>query len=140
MDPWDETVRPVYRTPSHTEMLERDLAEAQAQVRRLGRELKKEQQRRAETAEAYTKTVTNLVRTVQENTVLRYEYERLKRLAPERESTGNGGPNVLGITLTCAEIAAIRKAMARLHHPDVGGDGARMQAWNVALDELEEGL
>ena len=136
MNSRDETVRPPQRTLGYTAMLERDLAEAQAQVRRLTRELKKEQQRLAETAEAYTKTVSNLVRTVHENTVLRYEYERLKRCTPE--SDGYAVPQVLGISLTRIEIAAIRKAMARLHHPDAGGDVARMQAWNVALDELEE--
>lgn len=137
MDPRDETVRPPFRA-SYTGMLERDLAEAQSQVRRLTRELKKEKQRLAETAEAYTKTVTNLVRTVHENTVLRYEYERLKKQAPECDE--RPGPNVLGINLTRIEIATIRKAIARLHHPDVGGDAARMQAWNVALDRLEESL
>src|SRR5918997_4154927 len=136
MDSRDDTLRRLYRAPNFTDALESDLAEAQAQVRRLQRELKKEQQRLAETSEAYSKTVTNLVRTVHENTVLRYEYERLKRCAPE--SDGRTGPEVLGISLTRIEIAAIRKAMARLHHPDAGGDAKRMQAWNVALDELEE--
>ena len=136
MDSRDETVRSPFRVLGYTAMLERDLAEAQAQVRRLTRELKKEQQRLAETAEAYTKTVNNLVRTVHENTVLRYECERLKRCTPEHHA--GSGPQVLGISLTRIEIAAIRKAMARLHHPDVGGDAARMQAWNVALDQLDE--
>jgi hypothetical protein len=28
--------------------------------------------------------------------------------------------------------------MARLHHPDVGGDAERMKAWNAVLDPLEE--
>ncbi len=136
MDSRDETVRSPYRAPSYTGMLERDLAEARTEIRRLTRELKKEQQRLAETAEAYSKTVTNLVRTVHENTVLRYEYERLKHRAPEGGK--HSGPQVLGINITRIEVAAIRKAIARLHHPDVGGDAARMQAWNVALDELEE--
>jgi len=119
-------------------MLEHELGEAQAQVRRLTRELKKERQRLAETAEAYTKTVANLVRTVHENTVLRYEYERLKRVAPD--SCDRPGPRVMGMHLTRIEVAAIRKAIARLHHPDVGGDVERMQAWNVALDKLEDEL
>jgi hypothetical protein len=33
-------------------------------------------------------------------------------------------------------VNAIRKAMARLHHPDVGGDPERMKAWNAALDRI----
>ncbi len=138
MDSRDETMRAAYRPPSYTRVLENDLAEAQAQVRRLQRELKKERDRLAETAEAYNKTVANLVRTVHENTVLRYEYERLKRMAPDQND--RPGPSVLGMRITRVEVAAIRKAIARLHHPDVGGDVERMQAWNVALDKLEDEL
>ena len=139
MDSRDEALRHIRRIPSYAERLESDLAEAQAQVRRLSRDLKKEQQRLAETAEAYTKTVSNLVRTVHENTVLRYEYERLKLRAPETGAECSE-PQLLGLSLTRNEVAAIRKAIARLHHPDVGGDTARMQAWNVALDRIEEQL
>ena len=137
MDPREESVRTPYHASGFS-MLEHELGEAQAQVRRLTRELKKERQRLAETAEAYTKTVANLVRTVHENTVLRYEYERLKRVAPD--SCDRPGPRVMGMHLTRIEVAAIRKAIARLHHPDVGGDVERMQAWNVALDKLEDEL
>jgi len=57
-----------------------------------------------------------------------------------REREPGCAPELLGMSLSGAEVAAIRKAMARLHHPDVGGDGARMQAWNVALDQIEERL
>jgi regulator of replication initiation timing len=135
MDSRDETGRPFYRTASYAGAMERDLNEAQLEIRRLTRALKKEQQRLAETSEAYNKTVSNLVRTVQENTALRYEYERLKARAPKEDEPV--APDVLGLHLTRAEVAAIRKAIARLHHPDVGGDAARMQAWNVVLDQLE---
>ena len=44
MDSWDDTGRPVYRAPSYSGLLERDLAEAQTEIRRLTRALKKEQQ------------------------------------------------------------------------------------------------
>jgi hypothetical protein len=27
--------------------------------------------------------------------------------------------------------------VARLHHPDAGGDGERLKAWNTLLDALE---
>src|SRR3712207_1550002 len=138
MDSRDDAVRSTFRSPSYTRILENDLAEAQAQVRRLTRELKKHQQRLAETAEAYNKTVANLVRTVHENNVLRYECERLKRLTPDEDD--RPAPEVLGMAVTRMEVAAIRKAIARLQHPDVGGDAARMQAWNVALDRVEEEL
>jgi hypothetical protein len=42
------------------------------------------------------------------------------------------------IDLTPDEVSAIRKAMARLHHPDAGGDAERMKTWNAALDPLED--
>ena len=137
MDTRDEVVPPAFRGSTFTGRLERDLAEAQAQIRRLTRDLKKEQQRLAETSEAYTKTVSNLVRTVHENAVLRYEYERLKRNTPDEQCPA---ANPFGIALTRVEIAAVRKAIARLHHPDAGGDARRMQEWNVTLDQLEESV
>ncbi len=139
MDSRDDAVRPMFRASSYGHILETDLAEAQAQVRRLTRELKKQQQRLAETSEAYNKMVENLVRTVHENNVLRYECERLKRRTGGGDRSHGPAPEMLGMTLTRPEIAAIRKAIARLHHPDVGGDIQRMQAWNVALDQLESG-
>jgi regulator of replication initiation timing len=136
MDSRDDRGRSVYHAPSFSNGLERDLAEAQTEIRRLSRELKKHQQRLNETAEAYNKTVSNLVRTVHENTVLRYEYERLKQRMPDLDQPP--APLVFGLNLNRIEVAAIRKAIARVHHPDVGGDAARMQAWNVVLDRLEE--
>jgi regulator of replication initiation timing len=136
MDSRDEIGRPVYRAPTYSNGIERDLAEAQTEIRRLARELKKQQQRLAETAEAYNKTVSNLVKTVHENTVLRYEYERLKQRTPDPSQIP--APVVLGMNLTRIEVAAIRKAIARVHHPDVGGDTTRMQAWNVVLDQIED--
>jgi hypothetical protein len=40
--------------------------------------------------------------------------------------------------LTGDEINAIRRAMARIHHPDRGGDIDRMKLWNKLLDTLEK--
>lgn len=115
--------------------LQRQIDEARAEIRRLARELRKEQARHAETAEAYTKTVSNMVEIARENALLSNELERMKR-APRH------GPSqaleLLGIALTPNEARAIRKAMARLHHPDVGGDEHRMKVWNAVLDQLEE--
>jgi len=36
------------------------------------------------------------------------------------------------------EVNAIRRAMARLHHPDHGGDTERMKQWNKFLDQIEK--
>ncbi len=103
-------------------------------LRRLTRELNKEQARHAQTTDAYNKTVANMVAIVQENLTISNELERLKR--QRREAEYHSG---LTITPMPHEARAIRKAMARLHHPDVGGDEQRMKAWNVVLDKFEGG-
>lgn len=112
--------------------LQRQLEDAEATIRRLKRELAKEQSRHAETSEAYTKTVSNMVSVARENALLAHELERLKRTtkSPGALLGGSGLP----IDITPAEAGVLRKAMARLHHPDVGGDEQRMKQWNVVLD------
>lgn len=117
--------------------LQRQLEDAEATIRRLKRELCKEQARHAETSEAYTKTVTNMVTVARENAILSHELERLKRSAKSSGALLGGAG--LPIDLTPAEAGVIRKAMARLHHPDVGGDEQRMKRWNVVLDCYETG-
>jgi hypothetical protein len=125
--------------PAHAEAdpawLQRELSEAHKTIRSLLRQLSKEQERHAETARAYNLTVANLVETTRENTMLARERDTWKTRA-ER----GGRPFVFGnrtIDLTPAEVSSIRKAMARLHHPDLGGDPERMKVWNAALDPLE---
>jgi hypothetical protein len=70
---------------------------------------------------------------------------RLRALRSEGRLTNEYGPQPaprpvditsLATQLTDEEVTAIRKAMARLHHPDVGGDPERMKAWNAALDRI----
>ncbi len=113
--------------------LQREIEEARATIRRLTRELIKEQARHAQTTEAYNKTVANMVEIAQENTLLTHELERLKQ-TKRREADDS---SLLPLTPTAIEARAIRKAMARLHHPDVGGDEQRMKAWNQILDRFE---
>jgi hypothetical protein len=103
-------------------------------VRRLTRELGKEQARHAQTTDAYNKTVANMLSIVQENLTLGNELERLKRQQRYAEYTSG-----LQIEPMPHEARAIRKAMARLHHPDLGGNEQRMKAWNVVLDKFEHG-
>lgn len=114
--------------------LQRQIDDARAEIRRLARELRKEQARHAETAEAYNKTVSNMVEIARENALLNHELERMKR-APRHEQSPT--LELLGLALTPHEAKVIRKAMARLHHPDVGGDEHRMKVWNAVLDQLE---
>jgi chromosome segregation ATPase len=116
--------------------LQRQLVEAQTAIRRLNRELAKEQARHAETTEAYTKTVSNMVEIARENALLTHELERFKRSARATPSVSLSYPD---LDITPNEAKAIRKAMARLHHPDVGGDEQRMKVWNALLDRLDDG-
>ena len=116
--------------------LQRQLVEAQTTIRRLNRELAKEQARHAETTEAYTKTVNNMVQIARENALLSHELERFKRSARATPAVSLSYPD---LEITSNEAKAIRKAMARLHHPDVGGDEQRMKVWNALLDRLDDG-
>lgn len=127
-----------FRSSSRLADLERELHEVRLALKTLTRQLQKAEARHAETEQAYTKTVANLVQTTQENLALRHECERLRQRVPRNEPQMSRPAVAFGLSLSPVEIAAIRKAMARLHHPDAGGDTERMQAWNVALDALED--
>jgi chromosome segregation ATPase len=122
--------------------LQKELEEAHKTVRTLIRQLGKEQQRHAETARAYNKTVGNLSEIARQNTRLERELDAMERERDMWKARAEGVPTPItigGLTLdlTADEVSAIRKAMARLHHPDVGGNPERMKAWNAALDPLE---
>jgi hypothetical protein len=113
--------------------LQKELEEAHRTIRSLLRQLSKEQTRHAETARAYNLTVANLVEATRQTAQLEHERDMWKARAD-----GQAAPFTAGtLTLTPAEISAIRKAMARLHHPDTGGDVERMKLWNATLDPLE---
>jgi hypothetical protein len=127
------------RSPTMGDVL-RELNELRLELRRLSRELRKEQARHAETSEAYAKTVNNMVAISRENALLSHELERLRRSTP-RSKRGAEAPATVhlhGIDLTPNEARAIRKAIARLHHPDVGGDEQRLKIWNAMLDQLDD--
>ncbi len=122
--------------PDEPALILDELAEAHETIHRLLRQISKEQARYDEVARAYNKTVANLMEVTRENAVLEHERDMWRARAE-----GVAGPVNLGgltIDLTPAEVGAIRKAMARLHHPDAGGDAERMKAWNAALDPLEQ--
>jgi hypothetical protein len=113
--------------------LQKELEEAHRTIRSLLRQLSKEQTRHAETARAYNLTVANLVEATRQSAQLEHDRDVWKARAE-----GQAAPFTAGtLTLTPAEISAIRKAMARLHHPDTGGDIERMKLWNATLDPLE---
>jgi hypothetical protein len=115
--------------------LQRELIEAHKTIRALLRQVSKEQARNAELVRAYNLTVENLVQVTRENTKLSRELDtwRARVECGSRPFIVDGG----AIEMTAAEISAIRRAMARLHHPDTGGDAERMKTWNSLLDPLE---
>ena len=132
----DRSKYPIQITETDPNWLQHELAEAHATIRRLLRQISKEQSRYDEIARAYNKTVANLMEITRENAMLEHDRDMWKARAD-----GATAPISLGgltLDLTSAEVSAIRKAMARLHHPDAGGDSERMKAWNAALDPLEE--
>jgi hypothetical protein len=115
-------------------LLEQELAEAHKTIRALLRQLDKERGRYDECLRAYNKTVANLTEIVRENTILERELDEWRRKGERAGAPVQIGG--LGISMTPDEVSAIRKAMARLHHPDTGGDAERMKLWNAALDPL----
>jgi formiminotetrahydrofolate cyclodeaminase len=119
-----------------TAWFQHELDEAHKTVRSLMRQIDKEQARYQEIARAYNLTVSNLVTLTHENNALERERDMWRARAqgamvPFQIGTG-------ALTLTPAEVSAIRKAIARLHHPDTGGDSERLKAWNATLDALED--
>lgn len=114
--------------------LERELAAAEATERELRRQLRKTEEQLTQTRQAYEKTVANMLTIVSENLRLTHECERLRGVTEDHfyVDLSHDFPS-----LNSDEVSAIRKAMARLHHPDVGGNAQRMQFWNSLLDRFE---
>lgn len=128
--------RPSLHTEDDASWLQNELQEAHKTIRTLLRQLSKEQNRYAEAMRAYNLTVENLMEITRENTMLARDRDLWKARAERR-----GQPidlKGISLNLTANEVKAIRKAMARLHHPDMGGDSERMKTWNAVLDPLEE--
>ncbi|MFN8567786.1 MAG: hypothetical protein U0Z44_09775 [Kouleothrix sp.] len=80
----------------------------------------KEQARWSEVVRAYNKTVASLMEITRENAAIEHDRDLWKARAEGAAVPFNIGG--MSIELTPAEVGAIRKAMARLHHPDAGGD------------------
>jgi hypothetical protein len=124
------------------EALQRELSEAHAMNRGLLRQLKKVQDSLTEAQRAHAKMVVTLTETMRENTLLTTDRDMWKNRAQRyemREEEREGQTLELGgLTgaITEDEANAIRKAMARLHHPDLGGNAERMKVWNAALDKF----
>ncbi|NNJ13465.1 hypothetical protein EKD04_024370 [Chloroflexales bacterium ZM16-3] len=127
------------------ELLHRELAEAHVQNRSLRRQLEKALAAVTESQRAHAKMVATLTETMRENTILTNDRDIWRTRAQRLDAGLSADPyteqlpadvSTLAGQLSEDEVNAIRKAMARLHHPDVGGDPERMKAWNAALDRL----
>ncbi|RRR75084.1 MAG: hypothetical protein EI684_05535 [Candidatus Viridilinea halotolerans] len=127
------------------EALRRELAESQQLVRGLRRQLEKALEAANEAKRAHAKMVGTLTETVRENTTLAHERDFWRARAQRSEAGLHSEPEVehpvldigsLSHQISEEEVNAIRKAMARLHHPDVGGNPERMKVWNATLDRL----
>ncbi|HEY1012908.1 MAG TPA: hypothetical protein VGE07_09425 [Herpetosiphonaceae bacterium] len=118
--------------------LERELQAARIAARETQRRLQKLEHQLAETTRAYNKTVENMMEIVRENMALAGECERWRNQSHRAEFHDDGSLIPLQ-QVTPDEARAIRKAMARLHHPDLGGNPERMKSWNAVLDRLEDG-
>lgn len=137
-------------------LLVAELEAAQMENRRLREQLKKmakaaehAERAAAEATRAHAKMVETLTETMRENTALSIERD-MWRARAQRSAVRDEPPPpppewdvraVLGVgRITEEEAGAIRKAMARLHHPDSGGNAERMKVWNAALDRIERGV
>lgn len=140
-------------------LLLHELEAAQTANDRLRDQLKKalkatEQAERsaAEARRAHSKMVETLTETMRENTALTIERDMWRVRAQRNHPAADPPPpppgyagydlrTLVGIDRVSEdEVKAIRKAMARLHHPDSGGDAERMKQWNAALDRVEHSI
>jgi septal ring factor EnvC (AmiA/AmiB activator) len=133
----------------------KELEEVRAENQRLQEQIKKTvkaasnaERAAAEAARAHAKMVETLTETMRENNALTIDRDmwkaRAQRATAQAETFANANgyaydiPTSLGtLHVTEDEARAIRKAIARLHHPDSGGNAERMKMWNAALDRIE---
>ncbi|MBC8164206.1 MAG: hypothetical protein H7Z42_23600 [Roseiflexaceae bacterium] len=112
--------------------LRSEIEEAEHTIRDLLRQISREQAKIAEVAKSYQQVVASLVEVSRAQAALEVDRDLWRQRAEQSEHTG------AELHLVPAEANAIRKAIARLHHPDTGGDPERMKLWNAVLDQLEQ--
>ena len=117
-----------------TELLQRELDEAQRMIRTLMRRLADEQQQQQQTQRAYEQMKQNIIEINREHVQIERERD-MWRMRAERQGVITYDTFPL---LKTDEVNAIRRAMARLHHPDHGGDTERLKQWNKFLDQIEK--
>lgn len=117
------------------ELLRREIDDAHRTIRALMRRLADEQEQQAKTKHAYEQMKSNIMELNREFATVERERDTWRQRAEQQ-----GGLEWVDSLpqLTTDEISAIRRAMARLHHPDQGGDSERMKEWNKILDRLDK--
>ncbi|MFM2309273.1 MAG: hypothetical protein RLY87_1394 [Chloroflexota bacterium] len=123
----------LWAEPDTTELLQREIAEAHRTIKALMRRLADEQEQSHKTHTAYEQMKNNIVEMNREHALVERERD-MWRMRAEQNGLANG--EFLPV-LTAEEVSSIRRAMARLHHPDTGGDSDRMKQWNKLLDDCE---
>lgn len=126
----------LWNEPDSLELLQREIAEAHRTIKALMRRLADEQEQAEKTKSAYEQMKNNIVELNREHTIVERERD-MWRMRAEQSLLAGEDPLPL---LKSDEINAIRRAMARLHHPDTGGDVDRMKQWNKLLDDYEAKL
>jgi hypothetical protein len=116
------------------ELLQRELDEAHRTIRALMRRLAEEQDQQRKTYHAYEQMKQNIIEINREQAMVERERNMWRMRAEQQGMISSDNLPVL----TSDEINAIRRAMARIHHPDRGGDIDRMKLWNKLLDTLEK--
>jgi len=114
------------------ELLKHEINEAHRTIRVLMRRITSEQEQQAKTQHAYEQMKQNIIEMNREYAVVEREREMWRMRAEQSSIHWNDQLPYLDD----AEINAIRRAMARLHHPDHGGDSDRMKQWNKLLDQM----
>jgi chromosome segregation ATPase len=110
------------------------LESAQREIRALERQLDKERSRQHEVNRALKLTVTNLAEAKRQHKELLQDRKHWQSRAEHHHTSVSFGT----LNPSAEEIAAIRKALVRLHHPDSGGDEDRMKLWFTALEPNQE--
>ncbi|MFN5060215.1 MAG: hypothetical protein ACK5GU_09885 [Chloroflexota bacterium] len=124
-----------WQEPDTTDLLRREIDDAHRTIRALMRRLADEQEQQVKTKHAYEQMKSNIMEMNREFATVERERDLWRQRAEQ-----TGGLEWLDALpqLTADEVSAIRRAMARLHHPDQGGDSERMKEWNKVLDRLDK--
>lgn len=125
----------LWQEPDTADLLRREIDDAHRTIRALMRRLADEQEQQTKTKHAYEQMKSNIMEMNREFASV----ERERDLWRQRAEQIGGLEWIDSLPqLTTDEISAIRRAMARLHHPDQGGDSERMKEWNKILDRLDK--